>query len=661
MKEIKAFVGHSFTEGDEQVVRKFTDYFDSVACSHPQFSWESAEKAEPRILTEKVLRLIEDKNTFIGICTRKELATPADRLRPLLLQPSSWKIGKAELTWKTSDWIIQEIGLAIGRRLNVILLVEEGVRDPGGLQGDIEYIPFNRAAPEKAFGKILEMLSTLSPRATTQPPAVSDPKPSEPPSETATAGRSDTLPAKPNDSWTIDTYEMAAIDAIFDGDENRLAELTGSYKATADGSQSEKASAWDAFLEYLRLDLGKGGKLQRLKEIAEGNPNSTTMFYLARGYASFDQHNASADTFARGHALAKDRQKKANNLHNAIEQYLLGGQVNKSRDMLKALRALVFESPSAEPLLLRSLVTVAEREKDRATELAVLERMVELQPDDSELRFSLAYKYGEQGRNDLSLYHYLMIPADERSPSAWNNIGATLDQLGMPAKSVDAYKQAAERNETLAMSNLGYKLMNAGFIEDALAEYKKAIALEKPHKNVGQLFSSLQSVSEKENGEQRTLIDEAKKRTVFLQRLGAAVGAVETADLGESWQGPDCVLTCSFDGNTVKLEGSFDRTNPFAGILSSLGSSPAAGAKVKHKVTYSGKVRGRAVFGVVSSGPDGAASDLGLNASAAYMFFSEDHGELYVMAGADTDNPTYQRLRKVELLSNIPKPVPKAD
>ena len=156
------------------------------------------------------------------------------------------------------------------------------------------------------------------------------------------------------------------------------------------------------------------------------------MFYLARGYASFDQHNASADTFARGHALAKDRQKKANNLHNAIEQYLLGGQVNKSRDMLKALRALVFESPSAEPLLIRSLVTVAEREKDRATELAVLERMVELQPDDSELRFSLAYKYGEQGRNDLSLVQS-MIPADERSPSAWNNIGATLDQPGNAA------------------------------------------------------------------------------------------------------------------------------------------------------------------------------------------------------------------------------------
>ena len=29
--------------------------------------------------------------------------------------------------------------MAVGKGLDVILLVENGVRDPGGLQGDIEY------------------------------------------------------------------------------------------------------------------------------------------------------------------------------------------------------------------------------------------------------------------------------------------------------------------------------------------------------------------------------------------------------------------------------------------------------------------------------------------------------------------------------------------
>ena len=134
-------------------------------------------------------------------------------------------------------------------------------------------------------------------------------------------------------------------------------------------------------------------------------------------------------------------------------------------------------------------------------------------------------------------------------------MGAALDQVGLPAKSVGAYKAAAERNETLAMSNLGYKLMHVGFIDEALTEYKRAIALENPHKNVGQLFTALQSVPEQEDEQQKLLIEDAKKRVVFLQRLGGAVGRPGLAKLDGSWQGPNCVLTGSFDGHTIRLGG----------------------------------------------------------------------------------------------------------
>jgi hypothetical protein len=35
------------------------------------------------------------------------------------------KIRESERVWKTSDWIIQEIGLAIGKGVKLILLIEE--------------------------------------------------------------------------------------------------------------------------------------------------------------------------------------------------------------------------------------------------------------------------------------------------------------------------------------------------------------------------------------------------------------------------------------------------------------------------------------------------------------------------------------------------------
>lgn len=47
--------------------------------------------------------------------------------------------------------------------MSVIILLEDGCRRPGGLQGDVEFITFDREAPERAFGRILEMLKAINP------------------------------------------------------------------------------------------------------------------------------------------------------------------------------------------------------------------------------------------------------------------------------------------------------------------------------------------------------------------------------------------------------------------------------------------------------------------------------------------------------------------
>ena len=78
MNIIKAFVGHSFTSDDKDVVTRFTVMFDEIANLHPNFSWDHAERAESTGIDEKVLSLIADKNVFIGICTKRERVLPAD-------------------------------------------------------------------------------------------------------------------------------------------------------------------------------------------------------------------------------------------------------------------------------------------------------------------------------------------------------------------------------------------------------------------------------------------------------------------------------------------------------------------------------------------------------------------------------------------------------
>jgi hypothetical protein len=161
MNEIRAFVGHSFAPDDEIVVGKFLKYFNQVSDSQITFSWNHAESAEPTILAEKIKLLLADRNVFIGICTKKERVVSPSVLTGTLFPPGFLKASKGEFLWKTSDWIIQEIGLAIGKGLSLILLLERGLSKPGGLQGDIEHIEFDREHPERSFGKVLEMINAL--------------------------------------------------------------------------------------------------------------------------------------------------------------------------------------------------------------------------------------------------------------------------------------------------------------------------------------------------------------------------------------------------------------------------------------------------------------------------------------------------------------------
>jgi hypothetical protein len=164
MKEIKAFVGHSFSKNDETVVDRYLKYFDQLTRLLPNFSWDHAEAAEPIELAEKVLAKITGKNVFIGLCTRNELAISNSMLLAMIFQPSHWKGAKRDFAWKTSDWILQEIGLAIGRGLDIVLLLEEGVRRPGGFKGTSNTSSSAETNPNLVLGRLsrCSLLSRLA-------------------------------------------------------------------------------------------------------------------------------------------------------------------------------------------------------------------------------------------------------------------------------------------------------------------------------------------------------------------------------------------------------------------------------------------------------------------------------------------------------------------
>ena len=181
--------------------------------------------------------------------------------------------------------------------MDLILLVESGLRQPGGLQGNLEYIPFDRSTPEKSFGKLLEMIRALRPKAKTLPmaeaeiPALSEEKPTVDEKE-------DIEWLKPKENWTRSDYELALFHMIRTENNEGEGEITSAYFATKEGQVSANRESWEARQEHLRILFGKGGKLSRLEELAEKyRDNSDVQKYLGMGYLHYEEHEKAGQRF----------------------------------------------------------------------------------------------------------------------------------------------------------------------------------------------------------------------------------------------------------------------------------------------------------------------------------------------------------------------------
>ena len=460
----------------------------------------------------------------------------------------------------------------------------------------------------------------------------------------------------PDESWDRDDFERAIYFAVRKTDDAQIKLIDEAYRKADSYSEKDNASTWQAFVEWTRIMFGKGGQLKRLQKLAENNPDSDqTNFYLGIAYRQYDQHQLAANAFFCSMRAAESLSRKALCASNAISEFHKAKNRQKLDEALGELRKLLDGSTSLEAILTETVQEIVEAEKDESFSIALLERQIELSPDDHETRFRLAFKQSQAGNEAIALHHYYKIPFGERSSMTWNNIGAAADQLGLPAKSVAAYKRAAAMDETLAMSNLGNKLMNVGFLELAREQCDTAVAKKKPHANVGHLLTSLATVEEDEQSRQTDLLNAIENQVSHLRRLGRAATLQTSDDIAENWQGPDCTLKLVRKGDRLTLNGTYEfQYGLLASLFAPANTVGVAGAlpvpKSKYSITYSGQIRGRAVIGDVKRERAGETLLGSAGEKKMSMIFSDDGDEISVFEEVDSKEPSVHVLKRVELL-----------
>ena len=655
MTEIRAFVGHSFTDDDAEVVRKFLTYFDQLSKSPMSFSWEHAEPAEPKVLADKVMSLLSDKNVFIGICTRKERVISSTSLKKTVFSPSVLKAQERDFAWKTSDWIIQEIGLALGKNLDLVLLMESGVRNPGGLQGDVEYISFDRAEPQKSFGKIVEMITALSPKTLSPSTTSADMRSMPAEEETERETPEDDRWATPLPEWGRLDYEFALFMMILREDTAAIAKIDQAYLATEDAMHGDSKNSWEAYGEYMRLSHGNGGSIAKLRALADAHPDSTgVLVYLGRGYKEYQDYAKAASAFEAAATKATGEAEELRLLGDAAVENARAELRTKALAIINEMKIRVEESGVGELQVLKTLSKLAEFQGEDEANLAILERIVEIDPSEVDTRFSLAYKHSEHENKDLALLHYLKIPNQQRNSLAWNNLGVAFDQLSLPAQSIDAYRTAERKGETLAMSNLANKFISAGFLPEAQKQCNNALEIEDYHKNIGHTLATLKGLPDKESNELKKILEKAKPKTDYYKEFGRAIARSEPSELAERWKGPDCVLDVTLHGGTFVAVGSYEQpsSDAFAAALrGDVGGTSSRSAWVRFRVEYRGFLSGRTIEAHVTrtredEKPVRTAVLLSSTAKTkVLMFLTDDDSELRVMENPP-ENPRFYTLKR---------------
>jgi tetratricopeptide (TPR) repeat protein len=212
---------------------------------------------------------------------------------------------------------------------------------------------------------------------------------------------------------------------------------------------------------------------------------------------------------------------------------------------------LSIKDPIAKFNLYKGLAKLYEKVDERLSQALALEKALEICPDNVDLRFDIAYAYSMTDFKDLSLLHYkILLRFDSKNNSGWNNLGVQYDALAMPILSVDCYK-TAQGETSLASSNLAYKLLHAGFTEEAKKILGEAMLQENPHPNVSTAMSNVKTFREAEESKEKSIIGLATQKQLYLLQFSSRYLSKETnltfEGLWKSDQGYEVTITLTND------------------------------------------------------------------------------------------------------------------
>lgn len=409
---------------------------------------------------------------------------------------------------------------------------------------------------------------------------------------------------KPDAGWGPDGYLDRYFVAVSIDRQQDAMELDIAFRASDHATGHEGLAVWEAQCDWIQIQAGNNRSINSFKDRVTLYPDNPILRDLlgrallhygatVEARASFEH----AAEYSGDPALASQAIMRALGCKEPIPDESLR---KYQRILMRALRSEEF--PPVD--VLSALRAIAERFGAHEVARGIDELRVKEDPANTGLRFELAHRYSEDRRSELSLHHYLAIPAAERSGSTWNNLGVAYDNLEMPARAVEAYLLASVKGETIADGNLAHKLVEAGFLDEAKHRAAEAMKIEGHHENVVGALTAAQTVKEGEPQKELEAQAAAELEHEFLIGIGKASLLSDATDFSGTWMTADGPIELSAAGEGTWIGRGFREDDAHIGL--GFMFAPAVGGKkeitdIEYRLVQFGNV----LEGTVSRNPRG--------------------------------------------------------
>lgn len=291
-------------------------------------------------------------------------------------------------------------------------------------------------------------------------------------------------------------------------------------KMQASESDPVKRVRNEGFYWNLRFEhAADGTALSRLRELAEqhADQRSVLLSLLASCHLHVKDYDKARAVYERAMQASTDETERA---HRAVSVARCDRNLGQAKRGLHHLSRLLAEA-STDPvrcILYEGIAEVEEARNEPKMRAMVLDKVSEYKPIDLYARFDAAYAQSEVGFDRLAILNYHSIQSiHPKDTIAFNNLAVLLADAKLPTLAISNYRSASNAKVTLAMANLAFRYLDAGFEGEATELIDAARKEDDVNPAVGRALAALADRREKEEEEYRRILESAEEEQRFLR------------------------------------------------------------------------------------------------------------------------------------------------